>query len=472
MILKKIDNLSNISYIIFVSFLTFFIWYLFLGFKVINQPYIWDDLHLIRSFSLSEIINSWRGNWDSDGIETASYRPVAIHFYNFIGSTFKENYFFLRIFVFLLMIGLIIEFNLILSKLGFSRQQIFIFSSLIVFTKIYTTLLSWLTLSALIFCYIIALLSILLFMEWLEKKNSKYLFFSILFAFLSIFTRETMYILPGVFYLILINKQKKYFINIKKNLLIVSPFLIIVLIHMLLRKIFVAEASHIDFTLGSIKFGGEEISLGNFIKTFKASWLPMGYWTIKKFYILQTVTFFSWVIALLVGLIFSIKYINLTKITYINFTVFFLTLLLLCLPSVTVGRSFGIMLPTLVAISFISIMLSNLYKIKNFYNDKKILKLTCHIIIIFTFLSGVSGGYFRSNEHIKAMNVYSARIVYFDSISIYHKEYQHIKIPKIEYDKKIKHLKSLNILKWSDVKNLSKKMNNKIYVANFGPLEF
>ena len=49
--LKKIDNLSNISYIILVSFLTFFIWYLFLGFKVINQPYIWDDLHLSREHS-------------------------------------------------------------------------------------------------------------------------------------------------------------------------------------------------------------------------------------------------------------------------------------------------------------------------------------------------------------------------------------------------------------------------------------
>ena len=107
------------------------------------------------------------------------------------------------------MICLIIQFNWIIFKLGFERQQIVIISSLIIFTKIYTTLLSWLTLSALIFCYILALMSIILFIYWLNKKNNINLFFSILFAFCSIFTRETMYILPGILYLILIYSQKK-----------------------------------------------------------------------------------------------------------------------------------------------------------------------------------------------------------------------------------------------------------------------
>ncbi len=469
---KKINNLSSISYIILVSFLTFFVWYLFLGFKVINQPYIWDDLHLIRSFSLTEIINSWQGNWDSDAVETPSYRPVAILFYNFIGSIFNENYFFLRIFIFLLMIGLIIEFNLILSKLGLNRIQIFIFSTLIVFTKIYSTLLSWITLSAVIFCYILALLSILLIIEWIEKKKNKFLFFSIIFAFLSIFTRETMYVLPGIIYLLLIYKQKEYFANFKKNLLTVLPFCMIVLVHLILRKIFVVEASHFDFSWSSIKFGGEEISFGNFIKTLKSSWLPMGYWSINNFYITQTVTFFSWIISLLVGFIISIKYIDLTKYKHINFTVFIFIIFLLCLPSVTISRSFGIMLPTLVIFSFISVMLSNLLKIKIFYSDKRILKIVCNITIILTLLSGICGGYFRSNEHIRAMNIYSARIIYFDSLFIYREKDKDIKIPKIRYNKKVVHLESLNIFNRQDAKNFYKNSIDKIYVAKFGPLEF
>ena len=67
---KKIDKLNDFSFIVLVSVIPFLIWYLLLGYKIINQPYIWDDLHLIRSFSWAEIINSWKGNWDSDGVET------------------------------------------------------------------------------------------------------------------------------------------------------------------------------------------------------------------------------------------------------------------------------------------------------------------------------------------------------------------------------------------------------------------
>jgi hypothetical protein len=472
MSLKKIDNLSNLSYIILVTFLTFLLWYLFLGFKVINQPYIWDDLHLIRSYSLIELINTWLGNWDSAGVETPSYRPVAILYYNIIGVIFGENFFLLRIFIFLLMICLISQFNLILSKLGFNRIQILIFSLLIVFTKIYSTLLSFITLSALIFCYILALFSIILFIRWLENRKNELLFFSIFFAFLSIFTRETMYILPGIFCLILVYKQKKYFLNFKKNLLIILPFFLIVLIHIVLRKIFVVEASHFDLSLGSIKFGGEEISIGSFVKTFKSSWLPMGYWSVNKFYILQTVTFFTWIVSLCIGLLINIKYIDLTKLKLFNCSIFFLTLFLLCLPSITTARSFGIMLPSLIIFSFISVMISNLLTIKSFYSNKKILKFICNSIIILTVLSVFFGGYFRSNEHIKTMNIYSARIVYFDSLFIYHEEHQDIKIPKIRYEKKIKHLENLNIFNREDAKNFHKQSNSKIYVSKFGPLEF
>lgn len=469
---KKIDKLNDFSFIVLVSVIPFLIWYLLLGYKIINQPYIWDDLHLIRSFSWAEIINSWKGNWDSDGVETPSYRPIAILFYNFIGSIFEENYVFLRVFTFLLMIGLIIETNLILYKLGFGKKQILIFSLLIIFTKIYTTLLSWLTLSALIFCYVLALLSIIFFIDWLEKKNNKYLLLSIFFGFLCVFTRETMYVLPGIIYLILIYRQKKIFFNIKKNLIIISPFLIIVLVHLFLRKLFIAEASNFDFNFGNIKFGGEEISLGNFIKTFKASWLPMGLWTMKKFYILQTISFFSWVLSIMIATFLCLKYINLTKITTVNFIVFFLILIFLNLPSIVIARPFGIMLPSLVVFIFIAFLINNLINIKNFYSHNKILKLICNTTIFLIILSNICGGYFRSNEHIKAMNVYSTRIIYFDAMSIYDESFKHIKIEKIEYDKKIKHLKNLNINNWNDVENLDKNTNIKIYIANFSPLEF
>lgn len=469
--IKKINQLSDVSFIILISFITFLIWYLSLGFKIINQPFIWDDLHLIRVFSFEEIINSWKGNWDSDGVETPSYRPIAILFYNFIGTIFQENYMILRLFTFLLMICLIFQFNWIIFKLGFDRQQIVILSSLIIFAKIYTTLLSWLTLSALIFCYILALMSIILFISWLNKKNNINLFFSILFAFCSVFARETMYVLPGILYLILIYNQKKIFKNIIKNLIIVSPFLVIVIIHLFLRKLFVIEASHFEVSLNSIRFGSEEISLGNFFKTFKASWLPMGVWSVKKLYAIQTITFFSWVFSIIIGIFLIIKFRKISKVSYVNFFVFIFVIFLFNLPSITVARPFGIMLPTLIVLTFISFMITSLTKIKNFNSDRK-LKLFCNFIIITIILSNLFGGYYRSNEHVKAMNIYSSRIIYFDAMSIYDQDFKHIKISKDEYDKKIKHLESLNINDWSDIENLDKNKNTKIYVPNFNPLEF
>ena len=469
--IKKINQLSDISFIILISLITFLIWYLSLGFKIVNQPFIWDDLHLIRVFSLEEIINSWKGNWDSDGVETPSYRPIAILYYNFIGTIFKENYILLRLFVFLLMICLIIQFNWIIFKLGFERQQIVIISSLIIFTKIYTTLLSWLTLSALIFCYILALMSIILFIYWLNKKNNINLFFSILFAFCSIFTRETMYILPGILYLILIYSQKKIFKDITKNLIIVTPFIAIVIVHLFLRKLFVTEASHFELSLNSIRFGSEEISLGNFFKTLKASWLPMGVWSIKKIYIIQTITFFSWVISIIIGIFLIIKFKKISKVSFVNFFVLIFVIFLFNLPSITVARPFGIILPTLIVLTFISFMITALTKIGNLNNSRK-LKLLCNFIIITIILSNLFGGYYRSNEHVKAMNIYSSRIIYFDAMSIYDPDFKHIKISKIEYDKKIKHLKSLDINDWSDIENLDKNKNTKIYISNFSPLEF
>jgi len=280
-----------------------------------------------------------------------------------------------------------------------------------------------------------------------------------------------MYILPGILYLILVYYQKKIFRNFTKNLIIVSPFIAIVIVHLFLRKLFVTEASHFEFSVNSIRFGSEEISWGNFVKTLKASWLPMGVWSINKLYIVQTITFFSWVISIIIGIFLIIKFKKISKVSFVNFIVLIFVIFLFNLPSITVARPFGIMLPTLIVLTFISFMITALLKIGNFNSNRK-LKIFCNFIIIIIISSNFFGGYYRSNEHIKAMNIYSSRIIYFDAMSIYDQDFKHIKISKIEYDKKIKHLKSLNINDWSDIENLDKNKNTKIYISNFSPLEF
>ena len=46
----------------------------------LEWPMVYDDLHLIRPYTTEEIVASWHGNWDPDGIETPGFRPVSLLF--------------------------------------------------------------------------------------------------------------------------------------------------------------------------------------------------------------------------------------------------------------------------------------------------------------------------------------------------------------------------------------------------------
>ena len=461
---------SNFNFAFFISIVTFIIWYIALGSSFIFQPYIWDDLHMIRSYSTNEIANSWMGNWDSDQIETPSYRPLAILFYNFLGSVFGENFVFLRFFIFFLMIFILTLFCLVLFEFNFNKLQIVIFSALIVFTKIYSTLLSWFTLSALMFCYLLAIISIYFFIKWLKDNKNLYYLFSIFFCFLSIFTREEMYVLPGVLFLISIYKNKIFFKKLLNNLFYYLPFFGIVILHITLRKLFVPEAANFSFYYWGVTFGGENISFGNLIKAFKASWLPMGYWSTKNILLIQTASFFIWISFIFLALLklFEIKKsfkINIKKIVIIT-----LILVLLCLPNITIERAFGIFMPTLLTITLISYLISNLLNInykqisKNFFLNFK------SFLAIAILLSGVIGGYDRAKKHIKSTNIFSEYIVLQDSIFIY--GFENLKIPEVRYEKKKKHLQNLGIYNKNDYLNLNVSKNTKIKREIFNPLNF
>ena len=160
----KIINEKNLT--IYFSFLILLIWWLIFGYNLSNEPYVWDDLHFFREYTAEELKNSWTGNWDSDGVETLSYRPVAVLYYHLIYIIFNENTFLLRSFVILEAFFLILITNNLLNYLNFSKGQIIIFTSLIIFSKIFITLISFFTLSVLIFAYILTISSILFFCKY------------------------------------------------------------------------------------------------------------------------------------------------------------------------------------------------------------------------------------------------------------------------------------------------------------------
>jgi hypothetical protein len=81
------------------SFLLFFAVGLALAGPALRWPMVYDDLHLLRSFTPEERASVWRGTWDPDGVEHAGLRPLTVHFNEVRYRLFGENVAAHRIFV-------------------------------------------------------------------------------------------------------------------------------------------------------------------------------------------------------------------------------------------------------------------------------------------------------------------------------------------------------------------------------------
>ena len=413
-------------------------------------------------------------NWDSDGIETLSYRPLAVLYYHFIYLIFDEITFLLRNFIIFEAFVLILLSNVLLRYLDFSKNQIIIFTFLIIFSKIFITLIAWFTVSVLIFAYILTILSILFFFIIINKNNFLYYILSVLLAASAIFVREELYVIPIILSLLYFYKYNINFTNLYDCIKRVFLFFIVVFFHIFLRKKFIPEANHLEIIGSKIYYGDEIISLGGFIKTLKSSFLPMGYYSSKYSDIIQTCFSLLWIILILTSIIFILIYVN--KITnfkkgIIKVCILILLVLTSCLPHLTIERSFGIFLPCLFALLTLSVLIEKLFFIKDFFKGKMFLILNIFPIII--FLLGILGGIYRSNLHAESMSQYSVNIVEFDSLFIYgyKNEGIDITIPKKRYSKKVEHLENLNITNFNwgdDIKDLSPK----IIKNRYHPLSF
>ena len=129
-IFSKKKNVILYSTVIFT-----FVWYIIFGFNLSYEPYVWDDLHFFRKYNNDELRNIWIGNWDSDGIETPSYRPFAVLYYHLLYLIFEENTFLLRNFIIFEAFILVLISNKLLTYLNFNKSTILLFTLLIIFFK-------------------------------------------------------------------------------------------------------------------------------------------------------------------------------------------------------------------------------------------------------------------------------------------------------------------------------------------------
>ena len=458
---KKINFFLNNHYL--YLFVLFILWYWFLGQKFINEPFIWDDLHLIRTYSIDELMSVWSGSWDPDGVETPAFRPMATLFYHTQGTIFGEHVQNQKIFVFLLSYLLFILIIKLLNKLNFNKIEIFLISALLIFSKIFTTLMSWMTMSHLIFCYILLFLCLINYLNWLEKNKIINIFFAILFGIGSILTREELYFIPALIFLIGLYFSKFTKKNIIRIFFISFIFFILVVIHYYLRSIFTEDAPQ-------IVFGGFRSFLAHLLQSgITSGWFSF----MTKITVLQ----FAWLS--LIFFVSLILLVNISKISLIDIKKIFILLLIsltTSTPSLISSRAFGIFIPSIFSLALI-VKIFFIYKNNSeFFFNKSFLSKISNIIIILLIIFGISGGYIRSDEHLKAINRYSIYIIASDTQVIFEKSYvEKTSVPEIRKKQKKLFLENLGITEYISLEEIKEKIykneiSSKIYIPNFHPL--
>ena len=465
------EKLSDQLIVLFTLIFAIIVWWLIFGWNLSNEPYIWDDLHFFREYTKEELKNIWIGNWDSDGIETPSYRPIAVLYYHCLYIVFEENTFSLRNFVILESLVLVLISCSLLKKLNFNKNSILIFLILIIFSKIYITLISWFTISVLLFAYIFSISSILFFLLSIEKKNKIYYFLSITFASIAILTREELYILPVVKFLFFFYKYEINFKNFSNGLIKVSPFFLIVFLHMILRKIFIPDADHLQITGFLIKYGENFLNVGGFVKAFKSSFLPMGYLSSSYSTFFQSITAWIWIISLFFSVVILIFKTENNKDNLKKNLILCLIILVCCLPHLTIARSFGIYLSSFLGLALVANLIDSLFKLIKDKNQN--FSFIYYSLICAILFSGIIGGIYRSVEHAKSMSQYSKSIIEYDSLFIYgyKNENTRVSIPLKRYLVKEQHLKNLGINNYHWGKNIEIN-SNKLIKNHYEPLSF
>ena len=209
--------------------------------QTFTHPFVWDDLHLIRQYSLSELLSTWHGSIDPDGIETPALRPLATLLLHAQGTLFGENMVLQRAFMMALMGSLLWIIGILLRDVGLSFLHVAVVLVLFTFSRIFASLALWIILGSLIFAYILMILAALFYLRWVGRGSPSLLALTLLFAALATMVREEAYTLPLALPLIwwLSSPDRK---DYRRPLLGALGVLVVVVLHYALRRIFIVGA--------------------------------------------------------------------------------------------------------------------------------------------------------------------------------------------------------------------------------------
>ena len=401
-----------------------------------SYPFHWDDFHLIRQYSGPEMRSVFHGVVDPDKIETPGLRPVSILLYNLQGSLWGENILLHRIFMLFLMALFLFLVGVLLSELGIQFFQIAIVFGLFISSRVFASLVLWLSLSHLILAYIFITLTALFFVHWIKQRRIIFFILMLLSATVATFIREESYTLPVALPLIwLISTPDRT--RWREVLAASLSLLVIFAVHYWLWHFFIPNALSPQFTFTAAK---------KLLRATASSWLPGGYTMVGVPDKLIGFLWIGFLIALLVIFLGASRPAARRR-------VFGLCCLgaLLSLPALGVARPFGIALPTLAFMTAVPVALAEIFRHATLHPWQR------YAFIGFAMLGlalGIFGGVHRSMYVAESLRENCAVRAERDGEFLFDVLDHPATIPKPRREAGLLRLAGLGIKSADDVKNL------------------
>lgn len=407
-----------------------------------RYPFFWDDFHLIRSYTGPEIRSAFHAVIDPDKIETPGLRPCSILLYNFQGSLFSENIVAQHIFMVVLVGTFMIAAGMLLLEVGLSFFQLALVFALFVSSRVFASLVLWISLSHLILAYIWIALTGCFFILWAKRGRWYFFFLTLLAGTLATFTREETYTLPVVLPLLwLISSFDPA--RCRRVIAAALGLLVIVCFHYSLWHFLVPNALSPGFNLAAVK---------RFLTVMAGSWLLVGSnWigSADNFIGITWVTFLTGVFLFFIPLARPHIRSRFLGICCVG--------LLLCLPALAVARSFGIALPTLAFMSAILVALGEIYRrMQSGEHFRKWQRYATLGVILLGLTAGIVGGIRRSKYVAESLQENSATRMVRDGKFLFDMFDYPATIPESRRQAGLARLKAFGIDSTDDVLSLDK----------------
>jgi hypothetical protein len=312
-----------------------------------RYSFYWDDWHYIRSYSSAELLSTFHGPNDPDRIETPALRPVATLLFCLQGTVLGEHMVLQRAAMALLMASLLAAAGLLLREMGLSYQHIALVFALFASSRVFASLVLWLTNGQLILSYVFMCLTALFYLRWVASGDRRYLLATLICTAVAVFAREEPYSLPIVLPLLwlLVSPPWSTWRRAAAGTLVCASILVV---HVILRKAFVPAAPAVLITADSAEA---------LMTAIKSAWMPGGYGVTG---VADSTLNTLWRIFVAVLLLTFVAIGSMRS--RMRFAAVCMLGVILCAPALAVPRAFGIATPSLAFFTAISLAVFEIHR--------------------------------------------------------------------------------------------------------------